>query len=55
MRAHPRVHQLPYRTIEYAGRLAIVTRFESVTDSASLEVISDYETYEVLRIYGGDR
>jgi RNA polymerase sigma factor (sigma-70 family) len=55
LRAHPRVRQLPYRTIEYAGRLAIVTRFESVTDSASLEVISDYETYEVLRIYGGDR
>lgn len=52
-RAHSRIHQLPYRTIEFAGRVAIVTRFESVNDTASFEVISDYETYEVLKIYGG--
>lgn len=33
----------------------IVTHFEGLTDSASFEVISDYETYEVLKIYGGGR
>lgn len=54
-RIHPRIHQLPYRTIEFAGRPAIVTRFESVTDIASFEVISDYETYEVLKIYGAGK
>ncbi len=55
MRAHPRIHLLPYRTIEFAGRPAIITRFESVTESASFEVVSDYETYEVLKIVGGER
>ena len=49
-RAHPRIHTLPSRSIEFAGRPAIVTRYESMTDSASFEVISDYETYEVLKI-----
>lgn len=55
LRAHPRIHQLPYLTSEFAGRPSIVTRFESMTDHASFEVISDYETYEVLKIYGGDQ
>ncbi len=54
-RIHPRIHQLPYHTIEFAGRSAIVTRFESVIDPASFEIISDYETYEVLKIYGGSK
>ena len=54
-RLHPRIHQLPYRTIEFAGRPAIITRFESVTETASFEVISDYETYDVLKIYGGGK
>lgn len=53
LRAHPRVRFLPYRSIEFAGRPAIVTRFESVTDSSSFEVISAYDTYEVLKIAGG--
>lgn len=55
MRTHPRIHLLPYRNIEFAGRSAIVTRFESVTETASFEVISDYETYEVLKIVGGKK
>ena len=50
---HQRIHLLPYRTIEFAGRPAVVTRFESMTESASFEVISDHETYEVLKIVGG--
>jgi RNA polymerase sigma-70 factor (ECF subfamily) len=53
MRAHPRIYQLPQNTLEFAGRLAIVTRYASVTDEARFEVISDYETCEVLKIAGG--
>jgi RNA polymerase sigma factor (sigma-70 family) len=53
MRSQQRIRRLPHRTIEFAGRPAITTRFESVTESASFEVISDYETYEVLKIVEG--
>lgn len=55
LRAHQQIRQLPVRTIEFAGRSAIVTRFESVTEAASFEVISDEETYEVLKIAGGGK
>lgn len=54
-RTHTRIHLLPYRSIEFAGRPAVVTRFESITDTACFEVISDYETYEVLSIVGGGK
>ena len=54
-RAHPRIRCLPYRSIEFAGRPAIVTSFESVLDSARFDVISDYETYEVLGVCGGEK
>ncbi len=54
-RTHPRIHQLPNRSIEFAGRPAIVTHFESLTESASFEVISDHETYEVLKIIGSSK
>jgi hypothetical protein len=50
-----RIRLLPYRSIEFAGRLAIVTTFEGVTDTSRFEVISDAETYEVLKIYGGGK
>jgi RNA polymerase sigma-70 factor (ECF subfamily) len=55
LRAQQRIHFLPYRSIEFAGRPAIVAGFESLTTDASFEVISDYETYEVLKIIGGGR
>lgn len=55
LRTHPRIHFLPYRSIEFAGRSALVTRFESINDATSFEVISDYETYEVLKIVGGEK
>ena len=54
-RAHPRIHFLPYRSIEFEGRPAIITHFESVTEAASFEVISDSETYEVLKIARGEK
>lgn len=49
---HPRLRLLPSRSIEFAGRPALVTSFASVTGRASFEVISDFETYEVLAIHG---
>lgn len=54
-RMHPRLRLLPSRSIEFAGRPALVTSFASVTESASFEVISDAETYEVLALYGDSR
>lgn len=52
-RAHPRMHTLPERPLEYEGRLAYLTRFLSKTDSATLDVISDRETCEILTIAEG--
>ncbi len=52
LQAHPRVRTLPRQHLETAGRAAILTRFESVTATATLDVISDDETYEMLHIYG---
>lgn len=54
-RTHPRLRLLPSRSIEFAGRPALVTSFVSVTENASFEVISDGETYEVLALYGESR
>jgi hypothetical protein len=51
----PRIRTLPKQQVEVDGHLALVTRFESVTDSATLTVISAYDTYEVLRTYRGGR
>ena len=48
LQAHARIRTLPSQPLEYHGRAALLTRFESVTNTASLEVISDYETYETL-------
>jgi RNA polymerase sigma factor (sigma-70 family) len=52
LQTHPRIRTLPRQYIEADGRAAIVTSFESVTDNARLDVVSDYETYEVRHIYG---
>ncbi len=52
---HPRIHLLPERTLEFAGRPAIVTSFENKYGSERFEVISDAQTYGVLQIYGGAR
>jgi len=49
---HPRIRTLPRQHLEVDGRAAILTRFESVTDTAQLTIISDGETYEVIGIYG---
>lgn len=51
-RRHPRMRALPTQEIEYGGRAAIVTGFESAEGAARLEVVSARETYEVLRVFG---
>ncbi|MDQ6833351.1 MAG: RNA polymerase sigma factor [Chloroflexota bacterium] len=51
-RQHPRMRMLPERAMEVDGQAASITRIESVTDSARLEVISACDTYAILRIHG---
>lgn len=47
---HPRMRALPMRLIEAEGRAVIATGFESATSEARLEILSDAETYAVLRV-----
>ena len=51
LQVSPRIRALPKQQIEVDGSLAIVTRFESITDQVTLTVVSAYDTYEVLGIY----
>ncbi len=53
LKRYPRIRTLPRQYIEADGRAAILTRFESVTNTATLDVVSDYQTYEILHVYGG--
>lgn len=50
-REHGRIRTMPTQEMEAEGRHALVSRFESIAETAHLTVISDYETFEVLRIY----
>ena len=55
-RRHPRMCVLPAYEIEAEGSLALCTGFESVDGKARLVIISDRETYRVLRVEGeGER
>ena len=49
-RAHPQMHLLPRREIEFAGRPALLISFQSRSDHARLDVISARDTFEVLRV-----
>jgi RNA polymerase sigma factor (sigma-70 family) len=51
-RAHPRLRTLPEREVEAAGRAALVTSFESIADTARLDVVSARDTYEILSVHG---
>ncbi|HVB72444.1 MAG TPA: sigma-70 family RNA polymerase sigma factor [Ktedonobacteraceae bacterium] len=55
LQTHPRIRTLPSQEVEADGRRVILLRYESVTGNAKLTVASDYETYEVLRMYGADQ
>ncbi|GLV55435.1 hypothetical protein KDH_22790 [Dictyobacter sp. S3.2.2.5] len=54
LRAHPRLRTLPRQEIEVVGRPALLSRFESVTDTAVFTAISDAATYRLLAVYGED-
>lgn len=51
-REHARIRTLPEQSIEVDGRVAFVSRFESVTDQARFEVVSSSHRYEVVSING---
>jgi RNA polymerase sigma factor (sigma-70 family) len=51
-REHPRIRTLPEREVKADGRPAVVTTFESVTDSARLEVVFSRETLRLLGVHG---
>jgi len=52
-RAHPRIVTAPSQKITVDGRAATLTRFAARTEAAWLEVVSDWETLETLRIQEG--
>ncbi|GEM_PF-186329 len=51
----PRIRTLPYEQVETMGRPTLVTRMESVADNERLTLLSDAETFELLRVYENDR
>jgi RNA polymerase sigma factor (sigma-70 family) len=50
LQSNPRIRRLPRQQLEVDGRAALITRFECVTGSATLDVISAYDSYEVMHI-----
>lgn len=55
LEAHPRIRTLPAQEVERDGCRAVLSRFESLSDTARLTVVSDYETCRMLHIDGGDQ
>jgi RNA polymerase sigma factor (sigma-70 family) len=51
-RVHRRIHALPEREVDAAGRPAVVTSFESLTSQARLDIVCARDTYEVLHVHG---
>src|SRR5262249_30250725 len=49
-RAHPRIYTRPAQKIVVNGRAATLTHFVARTETARLEVVSDWETLETLKI-----
>src|SRR5262249_54854379 len=52
-RRHPRMRALPTQELDFAGRPALVTGFESLGESARLQLIQARDTYEILSVDGG--
>jgi hypothetical protein len=48
---HRRVRMLPPRSIETEGRAALLSRVESVTGQAKLDIVSARDTFEVLAVF----
>lgn len=49
-RKHARMHWLPKREIEFAGRPSFVSSFQSLSNSSQLDVIIDQATFKVLSL-----
>ena len=45
---------LPTQELDYAGRPALLTGFESLEGLARVELIQARDTYEILHVYGED-
>ena len=54
-RNHPRLKTLPLQDIEVQGSLALLTRLQSVTDSAQMTLITRRDTMEILQVYTNAR
>jgi RNA polymerase sigma-70 factor (ECF subfamily) len=52
-RRYPRIRTLPLQYIQFEGANAMLTTYESVTNNSRIEVISSLESFEVLKIAGG--
>ncbi|HET8845338.1 MAG TPA: sigma-70 family RNA polymerase sigma factor [Ktedonobacteraceae bacterium] len=50
LRAYTRCRTLPAQSLEAQGRPALLIRFEGIDETVALNIISDAETYRVLRI-----
>lgn len=50
-RRHPRMFWLPPREIDYAGQPALLSSFQSYSDSARLDIIYQPETLKILGIH----
>jgi RNA polymerase sigma factor (sigma-70 family) len=48
-KAHPRMRVLPEVTVERDNRLVVVSRFESISDNAALNILTVAETLEITR------
>lgn len=51
-RDHPRVRPLPVQEVDSAGQPALLTRLQSVTDSAELTALFHRDTFQVLHVDG---
>ncbi|HET8911408.1 MAG TPA: hypothetical protein VFN23_08105, partial [Ktedonobacteraceae bacterium] len=52
-RKYPRIRTLPLHYIQFEGANAMLTTYESVTNNSRIEVISSLESFEALKIAGG--
>jgi RNA polymerase sigma factor (sigma-70 family) len=52
-RQHPRMRALPVQTVDFGGRRAVQTGFESSADHARLDIITARDTLEVLHTSEG--
>lgn len=50
-RQHPRMFWLPAREIDYAGQPALLSGFQSASDSARLDIVYQPDTLKILGVH----